>query len=158
MKFVIKVLVILLAVYGVWSLVNSPTADGKNGDDMAPTPIMTATATPQVTQAPSLAIETTPTVGPVPTAQRVQFPLGSWGDTISGHDHGRYLLWAREGQTLTIESIDGENVGITIAVDGAQTLVFGQVGDKPGVRLPVSGDYVIDISASGNYSVAVEIR
>lgn len=59
---------------------------------------------------------------------------------------------------LTVQSMTGQDMGLTLAVDGGQTLQFSDVGGKPGVRLPVSGDYVMDISASGAYTVAVEIR
>lgn len=140
-----------------WWLYNA-TLGSSIAQSTTPTPIYTATPTPVVTPVPALAIRATPTVGPTPTAQRVQFPLGSYGDTITGTGRGRYLLWAREAQVLTIESMSGDNIGLTLAVDGAQTLQFGDVGGKPGIRLPVSGDYVMDVSASGTYTVAVEIR
>ena len=157
MKAILNMLIILLAVYGGWSIASDRLFGGEHAE-ATPTPIYTATATPAATVAPSLAIKATPTAGPTPTAQRVQFPRGSYGDTITGSGRGRYLLWAKEAQVLTIESMSGDNIGLTLAVDGAQTLQFGDVGGKPGIRLPVSGDYVMDVSASGTYTVAVEIR
>lgn len=157
MRKLINTLIIVLALYGGWSI----TADrlfGNGQPEAVPTPIYTATPPPAATVAPSLAINATPTVGPTPTAKRVQFPLGSYGDTISGHGRGRYLLWAKEAQVLTIQSMSGADMGLTLAVDGGQVLQFADVSGKPGVRLPVSGDYVMDVSASGVYTVAVEIR
>jgi hypothetical protein len=154
MGHVVRILIVLLAVYGVWSI----AVDKTFGQPEPPAPTPIATVTPPAPATPTPSATPAPATSQAPAAQRVQFPRGAWGDTIRGEGRGQYLLWAAQGQVLTVQSVTGANVGIVLSVDGGQPLQFGDVNGKPGARLPVSGDYLLDVAAAGAFAVAVEIR
>lgn len=116
----------------------------------------------------SVSVEPTaaPTVTATATAQpisgdpvRVQFDLGSYGETITGTVSTRYLLWAAAGQVFTTTlSSNTAALASLYAPDGVALYQELAGGYTAAATLPASGDYRLEIRSSGNYTVGVEIR
>jgi hypothetical protein len=100
--------------------------------------------------------------------KRVRFPRGSTSTTVSGAvirgERDRYILGAREGQTMTvrIKSVEDNAVfqiyflGEQEALEGA-----GEADDAKSWKgkLPATTDYVIVVGASrGNASYKLEVK
>lgn len=102
-----------------------------------------------------------------PYAQRIQFPAGATGVTVDGYlgsgQGVRYVLWARAGQTMTVQPWSDSQL-VFVAIHRAYGDLLGTTsGNQPwqGV-LPANGDYYITASTSAmgagtNYSLRIDI-
>lgn len=136
-------IVFLLCCYIYWTF---DDAQAVKGD-----PIVAVVATPTATPRDSLAI-TTPTATPAPViehgeAQRMQFARGTYGGSYAA---GTWVLWARQGQTLTLAGAELVNARLTAPGGEGVTLV----GNK--ATLPESGDYMLTVV--GLEQFGIEIR
>lgn len=131
----IRIVIILLllgaAVYGCQPPTGDPVVE------VLPTTTPTTAVTPSAT----------------PLAQRVQFPLGSYGVTLGGNKAGKYLLWARAGQTLSLKYTAGVCKSELLGPDGGELLA-----GKLTTKLLQDGDQVLTVYCDGNFSFGVDIR
>ena len=100
--------------------------------------------------------------------KRVRFPRGSNSTTISGAvirgEQDRYILGAREGQTMTvrIRSVE-DNAVFQIYLPGEQESLEG-AGERDDAKswkgeLPATTDYIIVVGASrGNAKYKLEVK
>jgi hypothetical protein len=100
--------------------------------------------------------------------KRIRFPRGSNSTTISGAvvrgERDRYILGAREGQTMTvrIRSVE-DNAVFQIYFPGEQESLEG-AGEGDDAKswkgnLPATTDYIIVVGASrGNASYKLEVK
>lgn len=114
-----------------------------------PAPVATApTVTPGATLVPA-------TTKPI----RIQFDRGAWGDVITGTISSRYLLWAKAGQVFTTTLTSQHTATASLYVPSG-TPLYEQMsaGNTARATLPNSGDYMLEIRSSGQFTVEVEIR
>lgn len=149
MKATIGLVIVIVGVVVTFNVIFS----GGNGEPVAPP---TPTAKPTVTAAPT----STATVQPISSAPvRVQFDLGSYGETITGTVSTQYLLWAKAGQAFTTTlSANTTALASLYAPNGGALFDNVRGGDLAAVTLPTDGDYRLEIRSSGNYTVGVMIR
>lgn len=102
---------------------------------------------------------TTPVVLPVPTGEaiRVNFPLGSYGTAIFGTGSQKYLLWAKAGQAWNLHQM-GKGYSNLIGPDGKTLYQEAGAGMTITTTLTATGDQILEIRASGQFTVGVEIR
>ncbi|MCC6166807.1 MAG: hypothetical protein IT329_06220 [Caldilineaceae bacterium] len=102
-----------------------------------------------------------------PTAQRIQFPPGATGVTVDGYlnsgQGARYVLWARAGQTMTIQAWSDQQL-VFVAIHRANGQLLGTTGGGQSWQgvLPADGDYYVTISTSAmgagtDYSLRIDI-
>jgi hypothetical protein len=111
------------------------------------------------------------TPAPCPTtAQRIQFPLGSYNATVTGVSslacpRANYVLWARRGQRMivTVRS-GGPMIGIVIVPNGGLQSGSSNTAAIFDSILPVTGEYAIQVEQDtrfagweGQYSITVSI-
>ena len=101
----------------------------------------------------------TPVSLPAPTGEaiRVNFPLGSYGTAIFGRDSQKYLLWAKAGQKWSLYQM-GKGYSNLIGPDGATLYQEAGAGMTITTTLSATGDQILEIRASGQFTVGVEIR
>lgn len=128
-----------------------------SGAASQPTEPPTAEVTPEhVPSTPTPA----PTVAmPVPTrsAIRVQFPLGSYGTALFGNGSQRYLLWAKAGQKWSLYQM-GKGYSTLTGPDGKALYQEAGAGMTISTTLTATGDQLLEILSSGNFTIGVEIR
>lgn len=121
---------------------------------------------PVVISATPAHVAATPTVTPTATMQpvsgdpvRVQFDLGSYGETLTNTVGTQYLLWAAAGQTFTTTlSADSTALASLYAPDGVALYQDLAAGYTAKATLPANGDYRLEIRTSGSYTVGVMIK
>jgi len=103
-----------------------------------------------------------PTATPQPISGapvRVQFDLGSYGETLTSTVSTSYLLWAKAGQTFTTTlSANTTALASLYAPDGVALYQELAAGYTAKATLPTNGDYRLEIRSSGNYTVGVMIK
>jgi len=101
----------------------------------------------------------TPLALPVPTgeAHRVQFPLGSYGTALFGTGSQKYLLWAKAGQKWSLYQI-GKGYSNLTGPDGKPLYQEAGAGMTITTTLTATGDQILEIRSSGQFTVGVEIR
>ena len=121
------------------------------------TPAAVATvATEQATPAPTATVELQPATG---EGVRVEFERGSYGTTLLGATSTKYLLWADQGQVFTVTlTANSTSLASLYGPDGAALYEQLAAGNTAAATLPTSGDFSLEIRASGGYTVGVEIR
>lgn len=151
MKATIGLVIIIVGVVVTFNVMLS----GGNGE---PVTMPTPTAQPTVTAAPTVTV--TPTAQPISgNPVRVQFDLGSYGETITGTVSTSYLLWASAGQVFTTTlSANTTSLASLYAPDGAALYQELAAGYTAAATLPTSGDYRLEIRSSGRYTAGVMIR
>ncbi len=95
--------------------------------------------------------------------QRVSFARGASGTTVTGQispkQLRRYLLRAKQGQILALKVLEGTINLSAISPNGQR--IGGSTPQSKGWqgRLPMDGDYVIEVSApqTGDYALSLEI-
>jgi hypothetical protein len=90
-------------------------------------------------------------VEPAP-AERVKFPPGKSGTTVTGEvnvkQQRKYLLTAKRGQIMALKTLHG-NVSLSvIAPNGQQIGGSSNTSNDWKGRLPMAGEYVIEVSAT----------
>ena len=100
-----------------------------------------------------------PVVLPAPTGEavRVNFPLGSYGTAIFGTGSQRFLLWAKAGQVWNLHQM-GKGYSNLIGPDGKTLYQEAGAGMTITTTLTATGDQILEIRASGQFTVGVEIR
>lgn len=101
----------------------------------------------------------TPVVLPAPTGEaiRVNFPLGSYGTAIFGTGSQRFLLWAKAGQEWNLHQM-GKGYSNLIGPDGKTLYQEAVAGMTITTTLTATGDQILEIRSSGQFTVGVEIR
>lgn len=109
-------------------------------------------------------VPSTPTPAPTPTlapltgeAIRVNFPKGSYGTALFGNGSQRYLLWARAGQKWSLYQMGNGYSNLT-GPDGRTLYQEAVAGMTISTTLTATGDQVLEIRSSGQFTVGVEIR
>jgi len=150
MKATIGLVIIIVGVVVTFNVLFSG-----NGE---PVTMPTPTAQPTATAAPT--VTATATVQPISGAPvRVQFDLGSYGETLTNTASTSYLLWAKAGQTFTTSlSANTTATASLYAPDGAVLYRDLAAGYTAAATLPTNGDYRLEIRSSGQYEVGVMIR
>lgn len=96
--------------------------------------------------------------------QRVRFPQGAMGTTLSGSvsssQNQVYLLGSSQGQQFLVERLQGD---VAIAIADPQGRILGTISPNETFwqgQLPLSGDYEVSVTSDSNsaYSIRVEIR
>ena len=152
MKATIGLVIIIVGVIVTFNVF----LPGGNGEPVA-TPTLPAQA---------VHVESTATPAPTATPQpisgapvRVQFDLGSYGETLTSTVSTSYLLWAKAGQTFTTTlSANTTALASLYAPDGVALYQELAAGYTAKATLPTNGDYRLEIRSSGNYTVGVMIR
>lgn len=152
MKATIGLVIIIVGVIVTFNVF----LPGGNGEPVA-TPTLPAQA---------VHVESTATPAPTATLQpvsgepvRVQFDLGSYGETLTNTVGAQYLLWAAAGQTFTTTlSADSTALASLYAPDGVALYQDLAAGYTAKATLPSSGDYRLEIRSSGSYTVGVMIK
>lgn len=152
MKATIGLVIIIVGVIVTFNVF----LPGGNGEPVA-TPTLPAQA---------VHVESTATPAPTATPQpisgapvRVQFDLGSYGETLTSTVSTSYLLWAKAGQTFTTTlSANTTALASLYAPDGVALYQELAAGYTAAATLPTSGDYRLEIRTSGSYTVGVMIR
>lgn len=101
-----------------------------------------------------------PTVAlPSPTgeAQRVNFPLGSYGTALFGNGSQKFLLWAKAGQKWSLYQM-GKGYSNLTGPDGKTLYQEAGAGMTISTTLTATGDQVLEIRSNGQFTVGVEIR
>lgn len=120
--------------------------------ESTPTPTQSPTAVATQTITPTLQ---TVTAEPV----RVQFKRGTWGETITSSTSTKYLLWAAQGQVFTTTLSSPQTTLASLYAPDGKPLYEGMAsGNTAAAKLPADGDYTLEIKASGQFTVEVEIR
>ena len=88
---------------------------------------------------------------------RVQFPKGSYGTAIFGTGSQKFLLWAKAGQKWSLYQM-GEGYSNLVGPDGQALYQEAGAGMTISTTLTATGDQVLEIRASGKFTVGVEIR
>lgn len=101
----------------------------------------------------------TPVSLPAPTGEavRVNFPLGSYGTAIFGTGSQRFLLWAKAGQVWNLHQM-GKGYSNLIGPDGKTLYQEAGAGMTITTTLSATGDQILEIRSSGQFTVGVEIR
>lgn len=101
----------------------------------------------------------TPVVLPAPTGEaiRVNFPLGSYGTALFGRDSQKYLLWAKAGQKWSLYQM-GKGYSNLTGPDGKPLYQEAGAGTTITTTLSATGDQILEIRSSGQFTVGVEIR
>ena len=96
---------------------------------------------------------------PAPTGEaiRVNFPIGSYGTALFGNGSQRYLLWARAGQKWSLYQM-GKGYSNLTGPDGKALYQEAVAGMTISTTLTATGDQVLEIRSSGQFTVGVEIR
>jgi len=151
MKATIGLVIIIVGIVVTFNVMFS----GGNGE---PVTMTTPTAHPTVTAAPTVAV--TPTVQPISgDPVRVQFDLGSYGETLTGTVSTQYLLWAKAGQAFTTTLASNTTALASLyAPDGVALYQELAAGYTAKATLPTNGDYRLEIRTSGQYTAGVMIR
>jgi hypothetical protein len=152
MKATIGLVIIIVGVIVTFNVF----LPGGNGEPVA-TPTLPAQA---------VHVESTATPAPTATPQpisgapvRVQFDLGSYGETLTSTVSTSYLLWAKAGQTFTTTlSANTTALASLYAPDGVALYQELAAGYTAKATLPTNGDYRLEIRSSGNYTVGVMIK
>lgn len=152
MKATIGLVIIIVGVIVTFNVF----LPGGNGEPVA-TPTLPAQA---------VHVESTATPAPTATPQpisgapvRVQFDLGSYGETLTSTVSTSYLLWAKAGQTFTATlSANTTALASLYAPDGVALYQELAAGYTAKATLPTNGDYRLEIRSSGNYTVGVMIK
>ena len=152
MKATIGLVIIIVGVIVTFNVF----LPGGNGEPVA-TPTLPAQA---------VHVESTATPAPTATPQpisgapvRVQFDLGSYGETLTSTVSTSYLLWARAGQAFTTTlSANNTAQASLYAPDGVALYQELAAGYTAKATLPTNGDYRLEIRSSGNYTVGVMIK
>jgi len=112
----------------------------------------------------SLDVAVTPASRPTQEeTQRVAFSRGMTGTTVTGQispsQVRRYLLKAKQGQILALKVLQGKVSLSTIAPNGVRIGGSATNSRNWQGRLPVDGDYVIEITTqqAGDYVLSLEI-
>ncbi len=95
--------------------------------------------------------------------QRVSFAKGSSGTTVTGQiaprQLQRYLVKAKRGQILALKILQGD-VNLSAIAPNGQRIGGSATNSKNWQgRLPIDGDYVIEVSSSstGDYALSLEV-
>ena len=101
----------------------------------------------------------TPVSLPAPTGEaiRVNFPLGSYGTALFGRGSQKYLLWAKAGQKWSLYQI-GKGYSNLTGPDGKPLYQEAGAGMTITTTLSATGDQILEIRSSGQFTVGVEIR
>ncbi len=153
-----------------------PTARANRLPGVGPAPQQTLPATsapsPTPTQIPSLSgvpqvASPSPSPSPAavetPVTERVSFPAGATGTTLSNslraNKSKRYLVECNSGQSMTIKVQEGQVSADIIAPNGEKVGTVDSTGQWQG-QLASSGDYTIEISGDrqANYGVKIEVK
>ena len=96
---------------------------------------------------------------PAPTGEaiRVNFPIGSYGTALFGNGSQRFLLWARSGQKWSLYQMGNGYSNLT-GPDGKALYQEAVAGMTISTTLTATGDQVLEIRSSGQFTVGVEIR
>ena len=90
---------------------------------------------------------------------RVNFAMGSYGETITGTVSTSYLLWAKAGQAFTTTlTADSTALASLYAPDGVALYQDLAAGYTAKATLPTNGDYRLEIRTSGQFTAGVMIR
>lgn len=111
----------------------------------------------------------TATPAPPPSAERVRFPPGATGVTLSGYvdsyTPARYVLRALRGQTMTVylSSLYGTNTAVVVRDERGYFVGAANQGESWSGYLPATGDYYVEVqaprdNASDHFSLWIEIR
>ena len=135
---------------------------------IAPSP--TQTQVPSLSGVPQLASPSpspSPAASPAavetPLTERVSFPAGATGTTLSNslpaNKSKRYLLECNSGQSMTVKVQEGQVSADIIAPNGEKVGTVDSTGQWQG-QLASSGDYTIEISGDrqANYGVKIEVK
>ena len=152
MKATIGLVIIIVGVIVTFNVF----LPGGNGEPVA-TPTLPAQA---------VHVESTATPAPTATPQpisgapvRVQFDLGSYGETLTSTVSTSYLLWAKAGQTFTTTlTADSTALASLYAPDGVALYQDLAAGYTAKATLPTNGDYRLEIRTSGQFTAGVMIR
>jgi serine/threonine-protein kinase len=111
----------------------------------------------------SLEIAVTPLSRPTQEqTQRVSFARGTTGTTVTGqlalNQIRRYLLRAEEGQILVLKTLQGNASFSVIAPDGQRIGGSATNAKNWQGRIPLGGDYVIEVSTRKTESFALSIE
>lgn len=112
----------------------------------------------------TLEVAVTPTSRPTQEmTERVSFAKGTNGTTVTGNiapnQIRRYLLKARQGQIVLVKVLQGQVSLSTIAPNGDRIGGSTTTSKDWKGRLPMEGDYVIEVSTTqpGDYALSFEI-
>ena len=152
MKATIGLVIIIVGVIVTFNVF----LPGGNGEPVA-TPTLPAQA---------VHVESTATPAPTATPQpisgapvRVQFDLGSYGETLTSTVSTSYLLWAKAGQTFTTTlTADSTALASLYAPDGVALYQDLAAGYTAKATLSTNGDYRLEIRTSGQFTAGVMIR
>jgi len=152
MKATIGLVIIIVGVIVTFNVF----LPGGNGEPVA-TPTLPAQA---------VHVESTATPAPTATPQpisgapvRVQFDLGSYGETLTSTVSTSYLLWAKAGQAFTTTlTADSTALASLYAPDGVALYQDLAAGYTAKATLPTNGDYRLEIRTSGQFTAGVMIR
>lgn len=147
LKKLFSICIIILAAGAGWSTCSSA---------LSPDPEPTVAAdVPPVRVAPTA----TAIALPAPTGEpvRVRFSRGSYGATLTGTGGQRYLLWAKAGQVFKAAMI-GTGYSSLYSADGATLYAQAWVGLPVTATVTVTGDQMLEVRSSGQYTIGVEIK
>jgi hypothetical protein len=112
---------------------------------------------------PSPSPSPSPAAVETPVTERVNFPAGATGTTLSNSLRAniskRYLLECNSGQSMTIKVQKGDVSADIIAPNGEKVGTANSTSPWQG-QLTSSGDYTIEISGDrqANYGVKIEVK
>jgi hypothetical protein len=144
---------------------NFPLLATQNGED-GPTPTPCEGATP--TAAPSATPE--PTTTPAEGRTRVQFAPGSISAQVEGvieqHGADEYVLWAGEGQTMSVQLLDlppdalseREVIIVIWGEDGVPLITDHAGASEWQGQLPASQDYNIDVRSIAEGEIVYQLE
>ncbi|WP_293147081.1 MULTISPECIES: hypothetical protein [unclassified Microcoleus] len=129
-----------------------------------PTQVPSLSGVPQLASAsPSPSPAASPAALETPVTERVSFPAGAIGTTLSNslpaNKSKRYLLECNSGQSMTVKVQEGQVSADIIAPNGEKVGTVDSTGQWQG-QLASSGDYTIEISGDrqANYGVKIEVK
>jgi hypothetical protein len=129
-----------------------------------PTQVPSLSGVPQLASpSPSPAAAASPAALETPVTERVSFPAGATGTTLSNSLRAniskRYLLECNSGQSMTVKVQEGQVSADIIAPNGEKLGTVDSTGQWQG-QLASSGDYTIEISGDrqANYGVKIEVK
>lgn len=132
---------------------------GYVGSEPEPTRTPLATITAVVTPAATATLQ--PITNQPITNQpiRIQFDIGTYGETITGTTSTKYLLWAAQGQVFTTTLTSQQSALASLYGPGDKPLYEEMAaGNTATAKLPANGDYTLEIRSSGRFTAEVEIR
>ena len=108
---------------------------------------------------PTVQPTATAIVLPAPTGEpvRVEFDRGSHGATLTGNSSTQYLLWAKAGQTFKAAML-GTGYSTLRSVDGTALYEQAWAGTQVTATLAATGDHLLEIRSSGQFTAGVEIQ